>query len=132
MKKEDIKIKVEFLKGNKVVLRPVEKDDLPLFYKWDNDKETSELMMGRFLPISFQEEEKLFENSSKNRESIAFSIIAKKENKLIGSMSLRNIFWKDGTAITGTMIGDKKYWSKGYGMEAKMLNNEKELTGWEI
>ena len=41
--------------------------------------------------------------------------------ELIGVMGLHQINAKDGTAVTGSFIGEKQYWSKGYGTEAKKL-----------
>lgn len=36
-------------------------------------------------------------------------------------MAIHQIDWVNGTATTGAMIGEKEYWGKGYGSEAKML-----------
>ncbi len=36
-------------------------------------------------------------------------------------MGIHRINWKDRTATTGAVIGEKAYWDKGYGSEAKML-----------
>lgn len=36
-------------------------------------------------------------------------------------MGLHQINWKDRIATTGALIGEKEYWSKGYGTDAKMI-----------
>ncbi len=36
-------------------------------------------------------------------------------------MGIHRINWKDRTATTGAVIGEKAYWGKGYGSEAKKL-----------
>jgi RimJ/RimL family protein N-acetyltransferase len=40
--------------------------------------------------------------------------------KPIGTMGIHSINWKDRTATTGALIGEKEYWGKGYGTDAKM------------
>lgn len=66
------------------------------------------------------DEEEWFEGISKRKEhEVVFAIMA--DGKHIGMIGIHQINRKDGTAITGTMIGNKEYWGKGYGTEAKML-----------
>jgi RimJ/RimL family protein N-acetyltransferase len=36
-------------------------------------------------------------------------------------MGIHRINWKDRTANTGAFIGEKQYWGKGYGTDAKMV-----------
>jgi RimJ/RimL family protein N-acetyltransferase len=50
-----------------------------------------------------------------------FLIVDKDGNKPIGTIGLSQIDWKNRHALTGTFIGKKDMWGKGYGTDAKML-----------
>lgn len=112
------------LKGKKVILRPVQKSDIPLFLKWYNDQEVTQYM-GIFLPLTEPIEEKWYEEaaSGRNETQVFFVIEASENNKPypIGSISLERIESKNQNAELGIGIGEKKYWDKGYGTEAVRL-----------
>jgi RimJ/RimL family protein N-acetyltransferase len=111
---------VKFLVGKKLFMRPIMPQDLPYFVKWINDKETLE-MLSAYLPVTIKEEAEWIESlSNKNHTDIQLAIVTTDGN-LIGSMGIHKIDWKNRTASTGAFIGDKNYWGKGYGTEAKML-----------
>ena len=112
---------IVFRKGNKVILRPVLESDIPQFHIWMNDPDVTEYLL-TFMPMSLKEEYDWFEKISKpTNNSLVLAIVDASTDKLIGSIGINNVSMRDGTATTGTSIGDKKYWSKGYGTEAKML-----------
>jgi RimJ/RimL family protein N-acetyltransferase len=52
---------------------------------------------------------------------LVIEAIEGEKRRPIGSLNLHNINPKDHTATFGIAIGDKKYWSKGYGTEAAAL-----------
>lgn len=110
---------VVFLEGKKVVLRPPSKSDLPLLLRWVNDPEIRGFVNQDFPTTESDEEAWLSSNSKKNQSNIVFVIVA--EGKPIGVMGLHRINWRDGTATSGAMIGDKDCQNKGYGKEAKLL-----------
>jgi RimJ/RimL family protein N-acetyltransferase len=94
--------------------------DLPYFVKWINDQETLQLI-GSYLPVTIKDEAQWIEGlSNKNHTDIQLAIVAS-EGNLIGSMGIHGIDWKNRIARTGAFIGDKNYWGRGYGTEAKML-----------
>ncbi len=114
-----------FRKGKKVGLRPILEEDITLFHSWINDPEVSQYM-SVFGPCSLEIEIEWFKRVSKNcngkiSNDYTFALIDLKNNKLIGSMGIHNIDFINRTGTTGAMIGDKNYWSKGYGSEAKKL-----------
>jgi RimJ/RimL family protein N-acetyltransferase len=87
--------------------------------RWINDPEVTQFLHS-YLPMSEQEELEWVNGLAKKKsEEMIFSIIV--EGKLIGIMGLHRINVKDRTATTGSIIGEKEYWGKGYGTEAKML-----------
>lgn len=111
------------LKGKKVLLRPVKKSDLQNFMKWYNDQEITQYL-SMYLPMTEIGEEKWIEEASDNDGMIIFVIEAISNNlqkKPIGSCGLHKINWKDRSAEFGVAIGEKEFWSNGYGTETAML-----------
>jgi len=108
-----------YLRSNRVVLRPVLHSDVPLCLRWINDREVTQYLM-RDLPMMEASEEKWFENLSARSDTDVVFIIVVDETP-IGVMGIHAINWRDRTATTGSFIGEKEYWGKGYGTEAKML-----------
>ena len=112
------------LKGNKVVLRPVRRSDLPDFLRWFNDPEVTQYL-GIYLPMTEMVEDKWIESLGTTRllTDVLFIIEAIEETgtKAIGDTGLMSINAKDHNAVFGIAIGEKGYWSKGYGTEAARL-----------
>lgn len=111
---------VVFRRGERVLLRPLERAEIPTLRRWVNDPEVTQFLMQVF-PIMEKEEEEWFDNLAKNRHNFVLGIVERKENKLIGVTGLHNIHWQHRTATTGAYIGDKEDRGKGYGQESKML-----------
>ncbi len=110
---------IVFMKGPRVEMRPVMKSDVPSLTRWINDPEVRQFLKS-YLPMSDSDETAWVESlSSRKPTNICFMLVVK--NIAIGTMGLHNISFKDGVATTGALIGEKEYWGKGYGSEAKML-----------
>jgi len=71
-------------------------------------------------PVIKEKERELLRKIATNESSVVFAIETR-EGTHIGLTGLHDINHFDGTAVTGTLIGDKKYWGRGYGTDAKML-----------
>jgi len=112
---------VVFVRGELVYLRPPTDGDIPLFLKWFNDEEVRRYIKGTFPMMEAEEIEWLRELHKKKNEHIVFVIVEAKTNTAIGTIGLHRINWKDRRATTGTVIGEKDFWGRGYGSEAKML-----------
>jgi len=112
------------LKGKRIVLRPIEKTDVPDLLVWFNDPEVSQYL-SLYLPMTRVGEEKWIEEvgTIRSMTDIVFMIdvIEDKVVKSIGNCGLHKINWKDRNVEFGIAIGDKDYWGKGYGMEAAKL-----------
>ena len=109
------------LKGKKVILRPVDLEkDLDNFYDWINDFEVMKFLGKPYKPIPKDKEKELLQKMLSDDSNVVFAIETS-DGRHIGVTGLHKIAHFDGTAVTGTFIGDKNYWSRGYGTDAKML-----------
>jgi RimJ/RimL family protein N-acetyltransferase len=107
--------------GKRIAFRPNNKSDATLLYKWINDPEITQFLKIN-VPKSLQEEEKWIEgHAGRKPGEIILGIVLLETGQLIGTMGLHKISFVNGTAVTGSIIGEKQYWNKGYGTEAKML-----------
>jgi RimJ/RimL family protein N-acetyltransferase len=111
---------IVFRQGTQVLLRPLERGDIPTLRRWMNDPEITQFLT-RVFPLMEREEEEWFDNLHKSKNTVALGIVERKRKKLIGSIGLHGINWEQRTATTGTVLGEKDCWGKGYGTEAKML-----------
>lgn len=105
--------------GEKVRLRPIERDDLPRFVEWFGDPEVRRYLM-LYLPFSLAQEERWFENlqGRLERQEDVLLAIETADGVHIGNIGLHSINWKDRNAELGIAIGEKAYWSQGYGSDA--------------
>lgn len=105
------------LKGPRVELKAINREDLPRIYEFNNDLET-ELLGGGSppLPMPLLYWENRFEQRAKERpENISFAIWA--DGKIIGDVGLKEFDRTGHKCELGISIGDKEYWGKGYGRE---------------
>lgn len=112
---------IVFRQGKRLYLRPVFEEDLPLLTQFINDQEVSQFLTVS-TPTSPRDERHWFEGfTARKATDLVFAIVLNKGDQLIGIMGLHKISHKDGTATTGSVIGNKMCWGKGYGTEAKMI-----------
>lgn len=107
------------IKGRKVWLRAIEKDDLPLLQKWGNDPEIQYNLGGWHFPTSLEDQLKWFGSLSVNSLHQRFAIEVEQEG-LIGTANLVDIDWKNKHAFHGMMLGNQKMRGKGYGVDTVM------------
>ncbi|HLG93648.1 MAG TPA: GNAT family protein [candidate division Zixibacteria bacterium] len=111
--------KLVFLKGKKTILRPLRKStDFELCLRWINDPDVNQYLLV-FFPVTEKKEKDWFDHLANNPHEVVLGIETL-DGKLIGTMGLHRINSKDRTAMTGALIGEKEYWGKGYGTDAKM------------
>ncbi len=112
------------INGKKIVLRPVEKEDYFLIFKWFNDKEVIDNIIG--FRVNFPKEESLdwCEKAGKsNGKDVKWIIeISGKNPTPIGFVALYNIDPINKNAESGIVIGEKSFWGKGIGKEALTLS----------
>jgi RimJ/RimL family protein N-acetyltransferase len=114
----EVQNEIVFLKGKKVTLRPLSENDAPLLAKWVNDPDVRQFVSNIYPKAESSEREWIESLKKKSGTDIVLGIVVKK--KLIGVIGIHKIDRKDQIATTGALIGEKKYWGKGYGTDAKM------------
>ena len=108
------------IEGKLVRLRAVEPADAERAFKWINDREVTQTLMARY-PYSMAFEREWAEGASKeNSFSEVRFAIETKDGVHIGITGLHRGRPEDRTCELGIMIGEKDYWSKGYGTDAMM------------
>ena len=106
------------LKGKKVYLRAVEKEDMDFLREMINDPEMEKNVVGWSFPVSKYEQEKWYEIQSLNKNDIRY-IIEINGNR-IGLITITNIDWKNRKACHGIKIFNDEVKKKGYGTDAVM------------
>jgi ribosomal-protein-alanine N-acetyltransferase len=109
------------LRGINITLRPPIDGDAGRFIEWFADPEVTRYIAQRF-PVSLQEEEAFLKRIGESPNDVWWAIEA--EGRTIGATGIHGIDWISSHATTGTVIGDKTCWRKGYGSEAMALRTE--------
>ncbi len=107
-----------FVQGERVILREKQVTDIADDYQWRTDPELAELDATRPLQMSYRD----FERYSV--EELNYPATRSKRLSVdtvcgahIGNVMFYDIDLRSGEAELGIMIGDKDYWSQGYGTE---------------
>lgn len=105
------------LEGRLVRLRALEPTDLERAYTWINDREVIRFMGARY-PLSRSDEERWLKEGPTNAFAGVRLAIETRDGVHIGNIDLHQPNAEDRKAGLGIMIGDKAYWSNGYGTDA--------------
>lgn len=100
------------LEGEKVRLRLLEEDDLPLRVKWVNTPEIRQNLMFDY-PISLAKTRRWFQNSLLDASRVHFSILDAENGKVIGMTGLLDIDHRHRRAQFYVTIGEMEYWGRG-------------------
>lgn len=109
-----------FLFGERIYLRPLEKEDLKYIKKWSNDSEIRK-QTGEVTPMTYLGAEHFFEKVSQTDDRIWFVIVLKENDRVIGETGLLRMFHPWRTTDLSIILGEKDMWGKGYGTEAILL-----------
>ena len=108
------------MRNFRTYLRAFELADYQTTLKWHNDDEIWSTVVGPKYFVSPEYEKKWIEDTVFSKDSIKLAVCLIENNQLIGSVSLTEFDWINRSAVSGTMIGDKKLWRMGFATEAKL------------
>jgi len=108
----------DYLAGRLIRLRALESADEPLLQAWVNDPVVTEYLT-HIYPYSHAQESGFIAAASPARFAEArFGIVTLDEGVLIGVESLEGARPESRSASLAIMIGDRRYWGRGYGTDA--------------
>ena len=111
-----------FLIGKKVYLRGLEEKDIEgNYFQWFNDAEVCKYNNHHRLPNNRSRMLSYINEVCTSKSNLVLAIISKSEDLHIGNIALQNIDWINRNAEFAIIIGEKKYWGKGYAKEAGQL-----------
>jgi len=109
--------------GERIRLRAMEKEDIPLYVKWINDPEVRD-GVAMYIPFSSYEEEKWFESTMAKPGAEHPLVIEIKNGDSwipVGDCGFFALDLRNRRGELGILIGAKEYWNQGYGAEAVQL-----------
>lgn len=108
------------LRGKKVVLRAVEREDLEMLRELTNDPEFEKMVVGWSFPISKKDQEEWYDNCKNGLSNLRYTIVTEEDGP-VGMIGLKNIDWKNGVASGGGMrIARKEIRTRGLATDAWM------------
>ena len=108
---------ISLIQGRLVRLRAREPADSERAFAWINDREVARFLILRY-PQSLEEEQEWLRATPRAGFHGVHLAIETLDGVHIGNIDLRNVQPENRTAELGVMVGDKRYWSRGYGSDA--------------
>ncbi|MBN1262709.1 MAG: GNAT family N-acetyltransferase [Anaerolineae bacterium] len=109
-----------FLIGEKIYLRPLQRDDLPAIRRWANDPEIRRLT-GEATPMNEAAAEAFLARTHEEENRVWFMVIVKATGSAIGETGLLRMFPAWRTTDLSIIIGERDAWGHGYGAETAHL-----------
>lgn len=113
-------MKNPYVIGDKLYLRPLDREDAPTLQRFINDPGVSRNLLV-YRPYTLGMELAYIENSVSSPTDLALGICLMSDDQLIGTTGLHGVHDKDRRADFGVAIGDERQWGKGYGTEVTRL-----------
>lgn len=105
------------VQGERVRFVPLDLDlHLENYLRWFNDPEVTRFL-SRNLPMTRLAEEKFFSRPPSNPPTDVVWAVHDEKGRHIGGTGLHGIDWMNRSATSGTVIGAKDAWNRGYGGE---------------
>ncbi len=106
------------MQGKLVRLRGYEQADAEALMRWFSDEEVTDFIGPTDYPVTRAAQERFIEQTSHADGPVRGFAIETLEGELIGDAGLRMFNWKSRNAELFITIGEKRFWSKGYGTDA--------------
>lgn len=117
--KVGVKMYYKKIVGERIFLAPIRTEDYKKYTAWVNDMDVAVGLVFASKIITEEGEKQALERLKDN--GINLAIIDKETNELIGNCGFPKFDQLNQSAEVGIFIGDKDYWSRGYGTEALKL-----------
>ena len=108
------------IEGERIRLEPPRLEYCPAYQRWFADTEVTRYLRYR-TPASAKQQEEWLEETARDEHTVIWAIVLRDSGKLIGNTALEKIDWRNRRAESGTVIGEKGEWGKGYATEAMRL-----------
>ncbi|MEX0749816.1 MAG: GNAT family protein [Dehalococcoidia bacterium] len=110
------------IEGKLINLRAIDLSDVDRYLAWFNDPEVTRYLQRRYQMSRLAEETWLRERGTQQMSygSGGNFAIETKDGVHIGSVGFHYVNPENRKATLGITIGDKEYWSKGYGTDAML------------
>jgi len=105
----------------RVYLRAFELEDYKTTIKWRKDDEIWDMAGSTKYIVSEEYEKKWIHDAIWDKNKIWLGVCLKETDELIGFCGVKDIDWINRSAMISYLIGEKKYWGKGYATEANSL-----------
>ncbi|MBI3978637.1 MAG: GNAT family N-acetyltransferase [Chloroflexi bacterium] len=109
------------IKGKRVVLRAVEREDAWLIWRWNNDPEVQYFSEGEPARTASLEEIAREREQAVASDTARSFMIETADGFTIGHLGYFNLSWKNRNCWIFVTIGEKEHWGKGYGTESLAL-----------
>jgi RimJ/RimL family protein N-acetyltransferase len=111
-----------FLTGPRLYLRPLEFADCEGPYlEWFNDEEVCRGNRHHTFPYTPEKAREYVAMTRSSTDELVLAIVDREKETHIGNIALQQIHPIYRSAEFSIIIGDKRYWGKGYGTEAGRL-----------
>jgi ribosomal-protein-alanine N-acetyltransferase len=107
------------IRGERLYLRPIERDDLQRCYDWMNDEDLRATLSQRY-PLSLAREADWVERATRGQDpsELHLAICLVQADRHVGNCGLVSIDRDNGTATLGILIGERDCRGQGLGEEA--------------
>lgn len=107
------------IKGKKVTLRAMTRNDMPMICDMFNDPDMENLVVGWAFPISIEQQNAWFDKNMSDNRNFRF-VIETEEDGVVGIATLTDIDWKNRRATHGIKLANRQNRTKGIGTDTVM------------
>jgi RimJ/RimL family protein N-acetyltransferase len=100
--------------GERIILRAIERSDLPDYVRWLNDPKVLEYF-GNYRPLSSTEENTWYETMLQDESMRAYAI--EFEGQHVGGAGYSAIDGRNASAEVGLFVGPPELWDRGLGFD---------------
>lgn len=111
----------EFLRGEGVALRAIVAADVPLLARWSSDEEVTFFMFTGQRPLTEAQVAEDLQRAVASPANAVFTVVERKSSRAIGSAGLYDVHPTARKAEFRVLLGDKRFWNRGYGTEVTEL-----------